>query len=162
MHPDAKKLVEALRLEPHPEGGFFRETFRAPFMLSALPHGGLRSAQTAILYLLPGGSVASLHCCRSDEVWHFYDGDPVELHLLDEEEHSIVRLGRDIAAGEVYQTVVPSGVWQAAVSTGSRFSLTGCTVAPGFEFDDFEMPSRAELQKRLPMHADLIAKLTKE
>jgi predicted cupin superfamily sugar epimerase len=159
--PEAKKLIEDLKLTPHPEGGFYREVYRAPLTLMGLPHGGPRSALTSIYFMLPAGVFSVLHRVRSDEVWHHYDGDPLELHLLDEWEHSVVVLGRDIAGGQVPQYVVRAGLLQAAVPRGERFSLCGCTVAPGFEFTDFEMPSRDELLHQLPKHSEVVKRLTR-
>lgn len=164
MHPEADTIVRALNLQPHPEGGFYRETFRSMLPLQGLKHvGGSRAASTAIYYLLPGGSFSALHRVASDEVWHHYDGDPLELHTIDRGGlHATVRLGRDVVAGERPQHVVPAGVWQAAVPLGERYSLCGCTVAPGFDFLDFEMPEREELLTQFPLLASLIERLTRE
>ena len=163
MNDHARAVVTALGLAPHPEGGFFRETFRAPLVISA-PQGS-RAASTAIYFLLPAGSFSALHRVRSDEVWHHYDGDPVELYTLHEDagdgEARVVRLGRDLARGDRPQVIVPAGVWQAAVPVGKRFALCGCTVAPGFDFADFEMPSRAELLGRFPAVRELVERLTR-
>ena len=163
MNDDARAVVEALGLAPHPEGGFFRETFRAPLALPA-PQG-TRAASTAIYFLLHAGTFSALHRVRSDEVWHHYAGDPLELHLLEEtgggSAHRVVHLGRDLARGERPQAVVPAGVWQAAIPTGDGYVLCGCTVAPGFDFADFEMPARAELIARFPDQGELIERLTR-
>lgn len=160
MNDDARAVATALGLAPHPEGGFFRETFRAPLSIDA-PQGP-RAASTAIYFLLPAGSFSALHRVRSDEVWHHYDGDPVELYTTDDAGQArVVRLGRDLARGDRPQVVVPAGVWQAAVPVGKRFALCGCTVAPGFEFADFEMPSRAELLRQFPALGELIERLTR-
>lgn len=159
---DANRLVELLGLSPHPEGGFFTETFRAPVVLGGLPHGGPRAASTAIYFLLPAGTFSALHRVSSDEVWHHYDGDPLELHLIDGAGvYTMHVLGRDLAAGQRPQLVVPAGVWQASVPRGDRYALCGCTVAPGFDFADFEMPPRAELTRLHPTHAEIIARLTR-
>jgi predicted cupin superfamily sugar epimerase len=164
VNDDARAAVEALGLVPHPEGGFFRETFRAPLGLPA-PQG-TRSASTAIYFLLHAGSFSALHRVCSDEVWHHYDGDPLDLHLLEETAdgggaHRIVHLGHDLARGERPQAVVPAGVWQAALPAGDRYTLCGCTVAPGFDFADFEMPTRAALTARFPDKHELIERLTR-
>jgi predicted cupin superfamily sugar epimerase len=157
---DVRGLIEALGLEPHPEGGFFRETFRASLVVSA-PQGP-RPASTAIYFLLPAGSFSALHRIRSDEAWHHYGGDPLELHTIDPNgAHEVVRLGPDVARGERPQHVVAAGVWQAAVPIGSRFSLCGCTVAPGFDFADFDMPSRADLERLFPGQRAWVEKLTR-
>jgi predicted cupin superfamily sugar epimerase len=162
LHPDARALIDALGLAPHPEGGFYRETFRSPLQLSSLPHEGPRAASTAIYFLLPAGAFSAFHRVASDEAWHHYDGDPIELHVIDEHaRHSVVRLGRDILGGERPQHIVPAGCWQAARPIGDRFALTGCTVAPGFDFADFEMPTRDALIARFPQHRAIVEALTR-
>jgi hypothetical protein len=129
----AEEIVRLLGLRPHPEGGFFCETFRA-----AAPNGG-RGASTAIYYLLRRGEVSAWHRVDADEVWHYYAGSPLELTLAAEgQERYGMRLGQDLAAGERPQAVVPAGVWQSARSLGD-WTLVGCTVAPAFEFAGFEM-----------------------
>jgi predicted cupin superfamily sugar epimerase len=129
----AAEVVRLLDLAPHPEGGFYRETFRA-----AAAEGG-RGASTAIYYLLREGDVSAWHRVDADEVWHHYAGAPLELSLsVQGRERSILRLGTDLAAGERPQAVVPAGVWQAARPLGG-WTLVGCTVAPAFEFAGFEM-----------------------
>jgi uncharacterized protein len=158
----ARSVVESLGLAPHPEGGFYRETFRGSLVLERLPHGGARNAHTAIYFLLPANAFSALHRVASDEVWHHYDGGPVELHTIDERgRHEQLVLGKDLARGERPQHVVPAGVWQAAVASETSHALCGCTVAPGFDFVDFEMPSRAELVARFPEHEVLLARLTR-
>jgi putative acetyltransferase len=153
------ELVKTLGLQPHPEGGYFKETFRSPLQVSA-PQG-TRAAGTAIYYLLPKGAFAAFHRVRSDEVWHFYDGGPLAMHLLDEGRYETVVLGRALSAGERPQMVVRAGVLQAAVPLGD-FTLCGCTVAPGFDFADWELPAREELVARYPQHAALLRHLTRE
>lgn len=158
---EAAKLVEVLGLAPHPEGGFFRETWRSPLALGSLPHGAARSASTAIYFLLAAGSFSALHRVASDEVWHHYDGDPIELHVLEGRVHQMFVLGRDLARGQRPQHVVPAGAWQAALLLGTRWALCGCTVAPGFDFADFEMPSREEMLRLLPDHRAIVKRLTR-
>jgi predicted cupin superfamily sugar epimerase len=129
----AGEVVRLLGLQPHPEGGFYRETFRAP-----APDGS-RAASTAIYYLLREGDVSAWHrVVDADEVWHHYAGAPLELTLWDGRERTSLRLGSGLAAGERPQAVVPAGVWQAARPMGG-WVLVGCTVAPGFDFSGFEM-----------------------
>jgi predicted cupin superfamily sugar epimerase len=162
LPPDARELVRLLRLEPHPEGGFYRETWRSPLSLAGLVQRDARAASTAIYFLLPAGTFSALHRVASDEVWHHYDGDPVDLHELDDlGNHSVTTLGRALQAGERPQHVVPAKRWQAAVPRGDRYALCGCTVAPGFDFADFEMPSRAEMMRIFPAHAELIERLSR-
>ncbi len=129
----AEEIVRLLGLAPHPEGGFYRETFRAA------AKDGERGTSTAIYYLLRRGEVSAWHRVDADEVWHYYAGAPLELLLsADGRERSAVHLGPDLAAGERPQAVVPAGVWQSARSLG-EWTLVGCTVAPAFQFAGFEM-----------------------
>jgi predicted cupin superfamily sugar epimerase len=160
VNDEARAIVESLRLEPHPEGGFFRETFRGP--LAVATAYGDRSASTAIYFLLAAGTFSAFHRVRSDEIWHYYAGDPLEIHLVSEEgAHAVALLGPDISRGQRPQCVVPAGILQAAVPLGTRFTLCGCTVAPGFDFADFEMPPRAELVLRMPALRATIERLTR-
>lgn len=130
---NADEIVRLLRLQPHPEGGFFRETFR-----DAAPGGG-RGASTAIYYLLREGDVSAWHrVVDAAEVWHYYAGSPLELTLSDGKTRETVRLGDDLASGERPQAVVPAGVWQTARPSGG-WTLVGCTVAPAFEYAGFEL-----------------------
>ncbi|MEA2603576.1 MAG: uncharacterized protein QOF89_4568 [Acidobacteriota bacterium] len=129
----AEEVVRLLGLLPHPEGGFYRETFRAPAA------AGERGASTAIYYLLPEGETSAWHrVVDADEVWHHYAGGPLELILSDGRESLAVILGSDLAAGQRPQAVVPAGVWQTARTLGG-WTLVGCTVAPGFQLASFEM-----------------------
>ncbi len=140
MNERARQLIEDLKLSPHPEGGFYRETFRSGLRLAAqaLPHsyGGERAAVTAILFLLPTGARSATHRVRSDEVWMHHQGDPVRLEIEGGVE---VLLGQD--REQQFQATVPGGRWQAAECLPGRagYALVGCVVAPGFEFLDFEL-----------------------
>jgi predicted cupin superfamily sugar epimerase len=152
----ASDLVRILQLTPHPEGGFFRETYRAE------GRSGSRSASTAIYFLLPQGHVSRLHRIRSDEVWHLYLGGPLDIvELQANGPAKVTRLGLDLNRDERPQHVVPGGTWFGSMpAPGVPFALVGCTVAPGFEFDDFEMGSRDALLTEFPQARDLIMKLT--
>ncbi|MCC6647858.1 MAG: cupin domain-containing protein [Polyangiaceae bacterium] len=155
-------LIASLELAPHPEGGFYRETFRSPQRLDGLPHGAPRAASTAIYFLLPPGEFSAFHAVASDEVFHHYDGAPLALELLHADgRHERLMLGRDVARGQRPQGVVPAGVLQACAPSGGGWSLVGCTVAPGFDFADFVMPSREALLARFPAHAALITARTR-
>jgi predicted cupin superfamily sugar epimerase len=164
---NAEYWMEKLRLEAHPEGGYFRQTYRADLTLAqaALPGGftGARAASTAIYFLLEGENFSAFHRLRSDEVWHFYDGAPLVVHVIEPEgKVSRILMGRDLEAGQVPQAVVKAGCWFAShVADWSSFALVGCTVAPGFEFADFEMGRREELVERYPLHTELIERLTR-
>lgn len=160
----ADDVIAALALRPHPEGGFYSETFRAAELPLALPGRGSRSASTAIYFLLRAHDFSALHTVQSDEVWHHYLGDTLELHTFDAAgAHRLTRLGSAITAGERPQHVVRAGELQGArVARGEHgFVLCGCTVAPGFDFADFRMPPRRELLEQLPAHAALIGELTR-
>jgi len=152
------ELVRALGLQPHPEGGYYKETYRARAQVET-PRGA-RAAGTAIYYLLSRGEFAAWHQVASDEVWHFYDGAPLTLYLLSEQGLEAVTLGREVSRGEQPQVIVPAGVLQAAVPRGD-YTLVGCTVAPGFDFADWEMPARDTLVARYPEHAELFLQLTR-
>ena len=161
-------LIRMLSLTPLPhEGGYFRETYRSRLRLpaSTLPEGipGERDASTAIYYLLTQTSFSALHRLRSDEVFHFYLGDPVEmLQLWPDGRTDIVMLGTDVAAGMTPQCVVPAGVWQGSrLVAGGECALLGATTAPGFDFADFELGDRAGLTKSYPACAKMIAALTR-
>lgn len=134
----AGEVARLLDLAPHPEGGFYRETFRDP------RGSGGRAASTAIYYLLPAGQVSAWHRVDAAEIWHWHAGAPLALSLYQEGRHSRLRLGADLAAGERPQGIVPAGVWQSAQSLGD-WTLVGCTVAPGFEFAHFELAAPGQV-----------------
>lgn len=164
---DAAHWIRKLQLELHPEGGYFRETYKAELQLpkAALPAGftGSRAASTAIYFLLEQENFSAFHCLRSDEMWHFYAGEPLVVHVIDPEgNYSASLLGRDPEAGQVLQAVVRAGCWFAShVADWKSFAVVGCTVAPGFDFEDFEMAKREELVASYPQHRKLIETLTR-
>jgi len=158
----AQEVIAALGLAPHPEGGFFRETFRAPASVTAPFAPVSRAASTAIYFLLRAGEFSAFHTVLSDEVWHHYLGGTLELHTINRRGmHQRVELGPNLQHGECPQWVVPAGTLQAARVIGDGFALCGCTVAPGFDFADFSMPSRVELGMRYPALSDLIESFTR-
>jgi predicted cupin superfamily sugar epimerase len=160
----ANDVIRLLELAPHPEGGYFRETFRSSPLPFALPERGMRAASTAIYFLLRRGDFSAFHRVRSDEVWHHYLGAPLELHLLEPSGVTRVVLGSSLEDGERPQAVALAGVYQAArlaEGTDGDFTLVGCTVAPGFDFADFEMPTRDELVARFPEQRALVESLTR-
>ena len=163
MDDRVRRMVDLLQLSPHPEGGFFRETFRSGHILAPARDGGQRRASTAIYFLLPGGVFSAFHVLRgADEIWHHYDGDAVEIHMISPiGDHRSEILGGDLRDGQRPQVVVPAGTLQAAVTRGTGFALCGCTVTPGFDLADFEMPSRAELLGRFPRNEDVIRRFTR-
>jgi uncharacterized protein len=165
---NAQYWIEKLQLEPHPEGGYFRQTYRSEVLIAreALPAGfsGARAVSTAIYFLLEGKNFSAFHCLRSDEVWHFYAGEPLVVHVIEPDENYFrILLGRDLDGGQVLQAVVRAGSWFAShVEDWNSFSVMGCTVAPGFDFEDFEMGKREELGQRYLQHRELIERLTRE
>ena len=160
-------IVERLRLQPHPEGGYYRETYRSNGVIpgAALPEPfeGSRNYATSIYFLLTSDSFSAFHRIRQDEVWHFYDGAPICLHILNADGvYEKYLLGRDMAGGQLPQLVVLAGNWFASeVCSPGKYSLAGCTVSPGFDFADFELAGRNDLIGSYPDHRDLITRLTR-
>ncbi len=156
----ADELIKILGLKPHPEGGYYRETYRGPGLIpdSAPP----RFYSTAIYYLLVPGAVSQLHRLSCDELFHFYMGDPVTWVLLTTAgKMEKVALGQDLPQGQRLQMLVPAGTWFGGyLNEGGRYALMGTTVAPGFEFEDFELAGRDELLKAFPEAEKEILKLT--
>jgi predicted cupin superfamily sugar epimerase len=159
----AQIWISELELSPHPEGGFYKETYRAAEMVPTAR--GPRSASTAILFLINRGSFSSLHRIESDELWHFHEGAPLRIVTLDENGTRVDHLlGRHREAGASLQVMVRKGLWFGAyLEAGDEdYSLVGCTVAPGFDFADFELGRRNALIDRFPQHAEIIRKLTRD
>ena len=166
MTATAQSYIQALQMQPHPEGGFFRESYRSEQTMEVpAPGGGTqqRNVCTAIYFLLEAGNFSAFHRIKSDEIWHFYAGQALEvLELLPDGELCCTRLGSDILRGEIPQYVVPADTWFASrVVDGGTFSLVGCTVAPGFDFADFQLARRQELLEIFPQHRQIITELTR-
>ena len=165
---NAQDWIEKLKLEPHPEGGYFRQSYRSEVVIAreALParFSGPRAVSTAIYFLLEGKNFSAFHRLRSDEVWHFYAGEPLVVHVIEPEgTYSRFLLGRDLDSGQVLQGVVRAGCWFGShVADWNSFAVVGCTVSPGFDFEDFEMGKRKELGVLYPQHRELIERLTRE
>jgi hypothetical protein len=158
----ADEIKALLNLEPHPaEGGFYRRTYASEGK-AELPRGS-RSLGTAIYYLLEPGAFSAMHVLASDEIFHFYLGDPVEmLQLYPGGRSAVFTLGPDIAAGQHVQLVVPAGVWQGSrLIEGGKVALLGCTVTPGFDFADYRSASYDELAAKWPAQAERIRALTR-
>lgn len=155
------ELIRRFDLKPHPEGGFFNETYRSAARVGR-DDGAVRSASTAIYYLLCDGAHSAWHRIRSDEVWHFYAGEPLLVHVLADDGTLITHTLGDALThpGAVFQAVVPAGLWFAAeCADPATFALVGCTVAPGFEFSEFELADVAALKARYPQHGKLIERM---
>jgi predicted cupin superfamily sugar epimerase len=167
MTDSLKKIINSLNLSPHPEGGYYRETYRSTgiIMRDSLhsSFSGERNYSTCIYFLLTSGSFSAFHRILQDEIWHFYYGFPIILHLITPEGvYSNISIGRDIENGETPQLVIPGGTWFAAeVSAGGEFSLVGCTVSPGFNFMDFNLSTRNELILKFPQFCEIITKFTR-
>lgn len=147
---EIQEIVQKLDLKPHPEGGFYAETYRSPH-------------STAIYFLITPGNFSALHRIKSDELWHFYLGDPITLVEMNEQgDVKKTVIGSGIEKGETPQYVVPAGAWFGSfLNEGGKFALVGCTVSPAFEFKDFELGNREELLKRYPLAKDIITRLTR-
>lgn len=153
-----------LNLAPHPERGYFVETYRASTAVTAATHDGPRAAATAIYFLIVADAPATfLHRLLSDETFHLYEGGPLDLLLLAPDGGAAVkRLGLNLVAGERPQLTVPAGTWFGTeLAPGASHCLVGCTVAPGFEFADFELAEGPELAARYPAVADRIARMSR-
>ena len=163
---NAKRWIEALRLSRHPEGGWFREVYRSN---ETIPHRSLptrftgdRPFSTAIYFLLEETEVYLLHRIQKDEVWHFYDGGRLTIHTFNTEgSYSKETLGRCVDNGNRLMFIVQAGTLFGVTVEASDYVLAGCTVAPGFDFKDFEMPQRRELLKQYPRHHEIIKRLTR-
>ncbi len=154
--------MEQLGLAPHPERGHYVETYRSPLTVGGIPHSGPRAASTAIYFLVTREQPTTyLHRLVSDEIFHLYEGGPLDVLLLrDGGPGEVRRLGLDVAAGERPQLVIPAGTWFAVELDGhASHCLFGCTVAPGFDFADFELAAGPELAARFPAHAARIGRM---
>jgi len=162
----AENWIRTLELQPHPEGGWYREVYRADETIpqASLParFTGDRHFSTAIYFLLEGKNFSAFHRIRQDELWHFYDGCSLTIHTIDPDgKYSTIQLGRNLQAEESLLAVVKAGwLFGATVDDTSAYSLVGCTVAPGFDFEDFQLPTRAELLAEYPQHEQIITRLT--
>lgn len=161
------ELVDKLDLQPHPEGGFYKETYRSDGVIQkeelANVFSGPRNYCTGIYFLLTEGNFSAFHKINQDEMWHFYEGDPLRVHMIDVNgTYSYQDIGLDLDIGQLPQFTVPAGVWfSSEVSDDGNYSLVGCTVSPGFDFDDFELPSRSKMIELFPDHNEIITRLTR-
>jgi len=163
LETSADNLISLLSLVPHPEGGHFKETYRSQHRVSRAGSAVSHSASTAIYYLLRGRERSAWHRIQSDEMWHFYEGVPLRIYVLKPNGGlGLLRLGNPLRhAGTHFQALVPAGRWFAAeCEEPDGFGLAGCTVAPGFEFEEFEMGDQDFLAQHWPEHAELIARLS--
>ena len=164
----AEKLIAHYSLLPHPEGGWYKETYRSSnnIIPSALPSTFTegRFFSTAIYFLLEQGNFSAFHKIKSDECWHFYSGQTLLVYVINAEgKLDIIKLGNDIENGEVFQYVVPANCWFASIPANhAKFCFVGCTVSPGFDFNDFELAKAEDLINEFPNLADEIKKLCRQ
>jgi uncharacterized protein len=165
---EAQEYIVRLKLQPHREGGFYTQTYYSSEQISAnaLPerYPGDRPFSTAIYYLLQQGDFSSFHRIKSDECWHFYIGGVLYIHVIDNSgKYTCIKLGNVLENHEVFQYVVPAGSWFAVEpAPETAFALTGCTVAPGFDFEDFEMGNKKDLLAVFPQYHTIINRLCRE
>jgi uncharacterized protein len=165
---NAQYWIDRLSLQPHPEGGYFREIYRSSETVdrSALPSRfpGARAFSTSIYFLLKSDQVSTLHRIQSDEIWHFYSGSSLRLHIICADGHlETLKLGPDPDQGESFQLMVPAGCWFGAdLDAADSYTLVGCTVAPGFDFADFTLAKQHELLTLYPQSAEMIIRLTRK
>jgi len=167
MPDTAQDWIDHLDMESHPEGGYYRETYRTSETIpeEALPDrfDGPRDVAALIYFLLPADSFSALHRIQQDEIWHFYAGAPITLHrIAPDGTYATQTLGRDVTAGQQLHAVVPAGTWFGATVDGDEgYGLAGCTTAPAFEFADFELADRTALGEAFPQHAGAVERLTR-
>jgi uncharacterized protein len=167
MNKKAEFYIENLKLLPHPEGGYYTEVYRSGELIfpDGLPSrfNGSRSFSTSIYFLLEGRQKSLFHKLKSDEVWHHYDGSPARIYILDQHgKLSEITLGKNVNYGEVLQCVIPAETWFAAeVIDKDSYLLAGCTVSPGFDFQDFMLAEREKLLQIYPDNFEIISRFTR-
>jgi len=160
-----KQLIQKYNLELHPEGGWYKQTYKSNEEIGAdaLPgrFGANRAFSTAIYFLLEKGNFSAFHRIKSDECWHFYAGDPLLIYIIEQNgELEVISLGNDLENGQSFQYVVPANCWFASrPAPGSEYCFVGCTVSPGFEFEDLELADGTELSVMYPQHKSIIKEL---
>jgi len=159
------QLIQKYNLEPHSEGGWYKQTYKSneEIAADALPErfGASRAFSTAIYFLLEKGNFSAFHRIKSDECWHFYAGDPLLIYIIEQTGRlKVISLGSDHEKGQSFQYVVPANCWFASrPAPGSEYCFVGCTVSPGFEFEDFELADATELSVMYPQHKSIILEL---
>ncbi len=161
-----QEIINALDLKPHPEGGYYKETYRSEGIIKTdnlnANYNGNRNYSTCIYFLLTSDNFSAFHKINQDEIWHFYEGSSILLHTISEKgKHEEFIIGNDITHGENPQLIVPGNHWFAAsIIEKDAYALVGCTVAPGFDFSDFILAKRKELTALFPAHKELINNYT--
>ena len=167
MNKKAKEYIDKLQLKVHPEGGYFSEVYRSEELIKvnhlSERYNSSRSFSTSIYFMLEGNQFSSFHRLKSDELWHFYDGTALTIIVINEKGLlDKIRLGNDLNKRETFQTVIKKNSWFAAeLIDKNSFALIGCTVSPGFDFDDFELGNRNDLVKEFPQYKKVIVKFTR-
>ena len=162
----SKEIIEKFKLEAHPEGGYFYENYRSSGKVHSpdLWDGaeGFRNYSTGIYFLLDKNQFSAFHRIKQDEIWHFYAGSTLLLHMINKDgNYKLIKVGNNIKDGQFFQYVVPAGTWfSSEVEDKNSFSFCGCTVSPGFDFRDFEMPKRKKLLSKFPNQQKIISRLT--
>ena len=162
----SEEIIEKFKLKAHPEGGYFYENYRSSGKVHSpdLWDGaeGFRNYSTGIYFLLDKNQFSAFHRIKQDEMWHFYAGSTLLLHMINKDgNYKLVKIGNNIKDGQFFQYVVPAGTWfSSEVEDKNSFSFCGCTVSPGFDFRDFEMPKRKKLLSKFPNQQKIISRLT--
>jgi predicted cupin superfamily sugar epimerase len=163
MNKDSAYWISKLNLEKHPEGGYFIESYKSKELVNLPKYHGHRHICTAIYYLLEGNEFSSFHVMKSDELWHFYDGSSLTLFIIEPNGrlHEVI-LGKNIDNGHTFQATITAGCWfAAAVDNYNSYSLVGCTVSPGFDYQDWKIGDIKILTKLYPQHKSIIEKYTR-
>ena len=166
MNIKAKYFIDKLKLLKHPEGGYYREIYRSGEFINieGLPnrYGNRRVFSTSIYFLLDGRQVSKFHRLKSDEVWHFYYGSSIKIYIIDENKNlNEITLGNDLSKGEIFQFTITKNNWFGAeLIDKNSFALIGCSVSPGFDFEDFELADKDMLLKNFPQFENVIKRLT--
>lgn len=164
---EIERIIQNLELKPHPEGGYFKEVYRSEGFIKKdnldSEFSGNRNYATSIYFLLTSDSFSAFHRINQDEIWHFYKGSPIKLHIISKKgDYSNVIIGNNLEKDQTPQYIVPAKYWFAAeVINKNDYTLVGCTVSPGFDFNDFELPKKETLISKFPQHSAIITKLTR-
>ncbi|MCB9189947.1 MAG: cupin domain-containing protein [Flavobacteriales bacterium] len=166
MNSEIDKIVSRLGLVSHPEGGYYKETYRSSQIIGANCLDGFsgdRNYCTSIYFLLTSDNFSAFHRIKQDEIWHFYQGSPLYVHVIYPDGNYVRhQVGMNLDGGQEPQLTVPAGCWFASsVKNKNDYSFVGCTVAPGFDFEDFELATYSDLSEIYPQHRDLIKSLTR-
>lgn len=161
-----QEIIKTLNLQPHPEGGYYKETYRSEGVINTdsldKNYSGERNYSTSIYFLLTSDNFSAFHKINQDEIWYFHEGSSIQLHTISEDgKHQQFTIGNDITKNESPQLIVPGNHWFAAkVNNANSYALVSCSVSPGFDFSDFVLPTRKELSNLFPQHKEVINEFT--